>query len=135
VATGDEWALAPHGQEGRKACYEPVYFAASWNRTHTDTGSISCGPSLSGDDTSAAHETNPAPIARQISLQTAQETPSATPEAPGVDDLKLSELPARLSGGSAQCRCSDGSPKRCAVSPAASNWMSTAGSRPTTHAS
>src|SRR5882724_3529822 len=35
------------------------------------------------------------------------------------------------SGGSAQWRCSDGSPKRCAVSPAASNWMSTAGSRPT----
>jgi MFS family permease len=35
----------------------------------------------------------------------------------------------------AQWRCSDGSPKRWAVSPPASNWMSTAGSRPTTQAS
>ncbi len=39
------------------------------------------------------------------------------------------------SGDPDQWRCSDGSPKRWAVSPAASNWMRTAGSRPTTQAS
>jgi acyl-CoA synthetase (AMP-forming)/AMP-acid ligase II len=37
--------------------------------------------------------------------------------------------------GHPACRCSAGSPKRCAVSAAASNWMRTAGSRPTTQAS